>query len=389
MADFRYPPDCEDLRAEVRAWLATAMEEADAHADPRDLTGLAEPFERELHRQAGERGWLAMDPLRQSVFDFEVARADAPVIDTAMTLAGSVVNLFASDAQRRDVLARMHGGEVEVSIAYTEPGAGSDLTAITTTARPHGDGWVLDGVKSLITGPHKADLCCTIAVTDPDVAPRRGMTMFLVPMSAPGVSVVRTTTMNGWDLGEVHLAGVRVGPDAVLGEVGHGWQQMALAISAERSGVFLNGFARHALDLLLAHVRTTTRDGRLLADDPLVLDQVGRLEAAWADAERLSRRALWAATTEGAEPVPAIGSMAKVVSSELQQDIARTAVEIVGPEALTWAPLFGSDAAGPADRGRFGFEVLERVHPTIGAGANEVQRDAIATLGLGLPRRQA
>src|SRR5690606_38201487 len=100
-------------------------------------------------------------------------------------------------------------------------------------------------------------------------------------------------------------------------------------------------FARHALDLLLTHVRTATRDGRPLADDPVVLDQVGRLEAAWADAERLSRRALWVATTEDTEPVPAIGSMAKVVSSELQQDIARTAVEIVGPEALTWAPLFG------------------------------------------------
>jgi alkylation response protein AidB-like acyl-CoA dehydrogenase len=388
MADFRYPPDCEELRTEVRAWLATAMDGADAHADPRDLTGLAEPFERELHRQAGERGWLAMDGLRQSVFDFEVARADAPVVDTAMTLAGSVITLFASDEQRRDVLARMHAGEVEVSIAYTEPGAGSDLTAVATTARPDGDDWVLDGVKSLITGPHKADHACVIAVTDPDVAPRKGMTMFLVPMGAPGVSVVRTPTMNGWDLGEIHLDGVRLGPGAVLGEVGNGWRQMALAISAERSGVFLNGFARHALDLLVEHVRGAVRDGRPLAHDPVVVDAVGRLEAAWADAERLSRRALWTATTDGAEPDPAIGSMAKVVASELQQDIARTAVELVGPAALTWGPLFGSDADGAADRGRFAFEVLERVHPTIGAGTSEVQRDAIATLGLGLPRRK-
>lgn len=388
MADFRYPSDCEALRAEVRAWLATTMEGADAHADPHDLTGLAEPFERTLHREAGERGWLAMGGLRQSVFDFEVARADAPVIDTAMTLAGSVITLFASDEQRRDVLARMHAGEVEVSIAYTEPGAGSDLTAVATTARADGDGWVLDGVKSLITGPHKADLACVIAVTDPDAAPRKGMTMFLVPMGAPGVSVVRTPTMNGWDLGEIHLAGARVRADAVLGEVGNGWRQMALAIGAERSGVFLNGFARHALDLLVEHVRGAVRDGRPLADDPVVVDQVGRLEAAWADAERLSRRALWTATTDGAEPEPAIGSMAKVVSSELQQDIARTAVEVVGPEALTWGPLFGAEAGStPADRGRFAYEVLERVHPTIGAGASEVQRDAIATLGLGLRRR--
>ncbi len=393
MADFRYPPDCEALRAEVRSFLTRAMADADAHADHRDLTGLAEPFERELHRQAGARGWLGMDPLRQSVFDFEVARADAPAIDTAMTNAGVAVSMFGAD-RHRDLLAAMRAGEVEMSIAYTEPGAGSDLTALATTARADRDGWVLDGVKSLVTGPHKADLCCTIAVTDPDVAPRRGMTMFLVPMHTPGVRVVRTTTMNGWDLGEIHFDGARLGPEAVLGEVGGGWRQMAMALTAERSGVFLNGFARHALDLLLEHVRTTSRDGQPLADDPVVLDEVGRLEAAWADAERLSRRALWTATTEGAEPDPALGSMAKVVASELQQDIARTALELVGPAALTWGPLFGggadaADTTGPADRGRFGFEVLERVHPTIGAGANEVQRDTIATLGLGLPRRRA
>ncbi len=385
MADFRYPTDCEELRAEVRSFLVEAMAGADDHADPGDLTGLAEPFERDLHRRAGARGWLAMDTLRQSVFDFEVARADAPLVDTAMTLAGSAVGLFASEEQRRRVLEPMRAGEIEVCIAYTEPGAGSDLTAVSSTARPEGDGWVLDGRKVLVTGAHKSDLCCTIAVTAPEQPPRRSMSMFLVPIDADGVEVVRHQTMNGWSLSEIRFGGVRLGPDALLGDREAGWRQMAAALAAERSGVFLNGFARHALDLLLEHVRRAESDGLPLADDPLVVDAVGRLEVAWAASERLSRRALWAATARQSDP--ALGPMAKVVASELQQDIARTAITLVGPDALAWGPLFGSNATGPAARGRFAYEYLERVHPTIGAGANEVQREAIATYGLGLPRK--
>lgn len=388
MNDFRYPPECEALRAEVRTFLTDAMADADEHADPRDLTGLAEPFERELQRRAGARGWLSMDLLRQSVVDFEVARADAPIVDTAMTNAGPAVVLFGTEEHHRDVLAAMRSGEVEVCIAYTEPGAGSDLTAISTTARPDGDGWVLDGTKVLVTGAHKADLCCTVAVTAPDQPPRRSMSMFLVPLDGDGVEVLRHQTMNGWDLDEIRFTGARVGPEGLLGERDAGWRQMAVALTAERSGVFLNGFARHALDLLVDHVRSTTRGGVPLAEDPFVLEAVGRLEAAWADAERLSRRALWSATSDGAEPDPAIGSMAKVVASELHQELARTATDIVGPAALAWGPLFGGDGT-PADRGRFAYDYLERVHPSIGAGANEVHRDAIASYGLGLPPRNS
>lgn len=373
MADFRYSSEHEALRAEVRGFLAEAMADADAHADPADLTGLAEPFERSLHRQAGARGWLRSDdPLRQSIFDFEVARADAPLVDTAMTLAGSAVELFASDHQRGALLSRMHAGEVEVCIAYSEPDAGSDLTALAATARADTDGWVLDGCKVLVTGAHKADVCLTVAITAPEAPPRKAMSMFLVPMGAPGVEVVRHETMNGWTLDEIRFQGVRLGPDALLGAREAGWRQLAAALAAERSGVFLNGFARRALDLLLDRVRGSDR-----AEDPLVVDAIGRLEVAWAASERLSRRALWTACSGEVDPV--LGPMAKVVASELQQDIARTAMEVLGPEALAWGPLFGGDG-----NGRFAYEYLERVHPTIGAGANEVQRDAIARHGLGL-----
>ena len=210
--------------------------------------------------------------------------------------------------------------------------------------------------------------------------------MFLVDLRSPGVSIRRRPTLNGWTLDEIELDGVRVGPDALLGVEGEGWRQMGSALAAERSGMFWLGFGRHVLDLLGHHVCTTEVAGRLLADDPLVIDDIGRLETAWASADLLSRRALWSQSTD--TDVAAATAMAKVVTTELLQDIAQAATEIAGADGLVWAPLFsGADLPGAAAGGRFAWEYLERVHGTIGAGVNEVHRDAVAATLLGRPSR--
>jgi len=386
MADFRFPPDCEALRAEVRAFLADEVPtDLAPFSDPRDLTGLEEGFERRLQAAAGERGWLSLDPVHQALLTLAAARADAPLIDTAMTLAGAAVRRFGA-AHHRSLLERMAAGEVEMCAAYTEPGAGSDLGAVAATARPEGGGWVIDGTKTLVTGAHKSDACVTIARTEPDpeVRPRDAMTMFVVALPHPGVEVRRLETMNGWSLGEIIFSGAVVGPDAVLGEVGAGWRQMAQALAAERSGMFWLGFARHVLDLLVDHVATGVVDGRPMGEDPLVLDRVGRLEAEWSAADRLARRVIWDSAGDGVEP--ALPSMSKVVATELLQRIAVAAVEIAGVEGLVWAPLFRGGDVPAAAGGRFAWEYLERVHGTIGSGANEVHRDAIAALATDLPR---
>jgi alkylation response protein AidB-like acyl-CoA dehydrogenase len=387
MADFRFSPETEELRAEVVAWLAGLDPGSlSAHADPGDLTGLDEAFERSLQAEAGQRGWLDLPVEQQAVFNFEAARADAPVIDTAMTLTGTAVGRFATNDHHRGVLADMAAGLVEGCTAYTEPEAGTDLAALRGTATPDGDGWVLDATKTLVTGPHKADWCVTILRTEPEAAVRAGLSMFLVDMHTPGVRVRRQPTLNGWTLGEITLDAVRVGPDALLGVRGEGWRQMGAALAVERSGMFWLGFARHVLDLLGRHLCTAEHDGGVLADDPLVLDELGRLETAWASADLLSRRALWAQTTD--TDVAAATAMAKIVTTELLQDIAQAATEITGAPGLVWAPLFsGDDIPDGAAGGRFAWEYLERIHGTIGAGVNEVHRDAIAGLLLGRPNR--
>lgn len=387
MADFRFSPEAEAFRREVVAWLER-LEPATlaTHADPGDLTGLAEGFERSLHAEAGARGWLDRPAELQAVFNFEVARADAPVVDTAMTLIGGAVSRFAVNDRQRQVLADMAAGRVEGCAAYTEPDAGTDLAAMRGRATRHGHEWVLHGTKTLVTGAHKADWCVTVLRTDPHGPARDALSMFLIELRQPGVRIRRLPTLNGWTLGEIEFDGVRVGADALLGTEGAGWRQMGAALAAERAGTFWLGFARHLLDLLGRYVCTTVRDGVVLADDPIVLDEIGRLETAWASADLLSRRALWSQIND--TDVMAATAMAKVVTTELLQQIAQAATEIAEAEGTVWAPLFtGEQIPGAASGGRFAWEYLERVHATIGAGVNEVHRDAIATTVLGRPAR--
>jgi len=394
--DFRFDDDVEGYRHEVAATFAAAMapERTAGAGDPEDLTGLSERFERAVHAQIGELGHLGIGlpaslggggrrPSYEAVFNLEAAAWDAPVVDTAMRLAGYPILAYGSDAQRAWFLPRLLAGRIEMCIAYSEEAAGSDLSAIRTAAVPDGDGWLLSGEKALVTGSHKADWCCTLARTRADGPPREAMTMLLVDLTQPGVQRRRRETMNGWTLGEIAFDRVRLGPEAVLGAVGEGWRQVLSAVQAERSGMSYLGFARHVFDDLVAHVRRAEGPGGPLADDPGVRDQVAALAIDLDAGMRLAKRALW--VQERGEPTAVLASMSKVYATELLQRLAQAATEIAGHAGLVHSPLFAAAPGPAAAGGRFAWEYLERVHGTISVGANELQRDLIARQGLGLP----
>ena len=389
-----FAPAVEEFRAEVRDYLRASMapEHTNAHADPRDLTGLDEDFERALQRDAGARGYLALtlpaaygggarSTAYRAAFSLEAAAFDAPLIDTALTLGGAPILAFGSDEQRAALLPAMARGETTLCIAYSEAEAGSDLTGITTTARPDGDGWRIDGTKVLVTGAHKADWCLLVARTDPDAKPRDAMTMFLVETATPGISVCRTRTANDWTLADVIFDGVHVPESAVLGEVGRGFAQMAAAIADERSGFFWVGWAQRRLDDLVTLVRGDER--ATPAERQCARDTVARLWIDVALAHSLAWRVVDA--QEDGRDTTVLASMSKVFVTELLQRIASAGVALLGPRGLVTAPLFGPDDPDAAFHGRFAYEVVERLHPTISVGSNEIQRDVIAHRGLGLP----
>ncbi|MGP0030498.1 MAG: acyl-CoA dehydrogenase family protein [Acidimicrobiales bacterium] len=395
--DFRFAPEVEAFRDEVRAFLEREMapDHVATQGDAGDLTGLRQEFERALLQRAGRRGFLGVSlpaawggggrPVSyQAAFDLEVAAHDAPLVDTAITLAAHPLVAWGSPAQLAFFLPRLLDGELLMCIAYTEPDAGSDLASLTTVAEADGEGFSLTGVKSLVTGAHKADWCLTIARTRPEGPPRQGLSMFLVDMGSDGLRVRRRRTMNQWTLSEIVFDHVAVGADALLGRRDDGWRQLAAAVATEGGGMFYVGFARHALERLVRYAVTTERDGVRLADDPLVRDRLAELHIEWATAERLAKRAVWMEEVGRDNAVAA--AMAKVYASELLQRLALAAADVGGADAVTYRPLFAPDASERGGEGRMAWEYLERVHGTIGGGTNEIKRSMIAQQGLGLPR---
>jgi alkylation response protein AidB-like acyl-CoA dehydrogenase len=394
--DFRFAPEVDAFRGEVRSFLDEEMSSgrSAANGDGRDLTGLTEEFERALLRRAGERGMLGISIPAElggggrpasygAAFNLEVAKHDAPLIDTAITLMAQPLMAWGTPAQQAFFLPAMMAGELTACIAYTEPDAGSDLARLSMMAETDGDDFVLTGVKSQVTGSHKADWCCTIARTRPDGPARDGMSMFLVDMRSGGVSRRRRRTMNGWTLGEIVFDRVRVGPDGLLGRRDNGWRQLIATVGTEGGGMFHIGFAHLVLDRLVASVVGMRQDGLPLADDPVVRDRVAALSIELEVAERLARRAVW--MEEQGEDNSVVAAMGKVYATELLQRLARVATDVCGLDGTAYRSLFGPGSSSELGEGRFGWEYLERVHGTIGGGTNELKRTVIARAGLGLP----
>ena len=267
--DFRFTSEVESFRREVTHFLDQEMAPGRTtdDGDDGDLTGLSEEFGRAILRRAGARGFLGISipselggggrsASHRAAFNLEVSAHDAPLIDTAVTLIAQPLVAWGSPQQQSFFLPRIVAGEIEACIAYTEPGAGSDLGSLTTVAEPDGDDYLLSGIKSLVTGSHKADWCCTIARTRPDVPARDGLSMFLVDMRSEGLTVRHRPTMNRWTLGEMVFDRVRVGPGGLLGQRDQGWRQLVTAVATEGAGMFHIGFAQMALERLIAHVKS-------------------------------------------------------------------------------------------------------------------------------------
>ncbi len=385
----------EAFRAEVCSWLTAQLtpERTAAQANPRDRTGLTEGFERELAREAGRRGWLGISVPAEhggggrpadfaAAFGFEAAYHHAPVIDTAIVLAGAPVIAFGSPQQHAQLLPRMVSGDIEMCIAYTEPQAGNDLSALASSAIPQADGgWLLSGHKTLLTGADKADFCLTIARTDPSVPARRGSSMFVVDMRAPGISVIRQRTMVGYDLFEIVFDHVALPPQALLGTPGDGWHQLTYAVDQERNGSFNLGWCQRLFDEIHAYAKEE-RHGSRPIDDPVVAD---RLAGLWVELQTGRRSALRLVDEElSGRRSAATASTGKVVLTELAQRLAQFGSELAGPAGTISGTLFGPVAPGAPARGRFGYEYLFRFDGSIGVGANEVHRIGIASAALGV-----
>ncbi len=378
LTELRLPPELHRWRGEVRDFLASEMapDRVAGHIDPSDLTGLDRTFERHHQQAAASRGMTAISlPVSDGgggrsrawkhVYDMEAAYHGGPSIDTGVTLCGFALSRFGTPDQKQRWLDPMVAGEMLGAIAYSEAGAGNNLAAIATTATQTSGGWELNGTKSHVTGAHKADMAVVLAVTDPGGHSRSSMTMFLVPMDSQGVEVRRRRTLNRWTLGEINFRKVLLGSDDVLGEVGKGWSQVMAAVAAERGSLAHYGWAERWLERIPPGVAPLER---------------ARLHVATARVRPFSLRLIDLELASA--PVGYEASMTKVASTELLQEIARTARSSAGLAKTGWNPMLDP---GPA----YAYDALEAIHPTISVGANETHRDMIAAALLDQDRSPA
>jgi alkylation response protein AidB-like acyl-CoA dehydrogenase len=392
--DLAYSDRDEAFRAEVRAWLEREVPAHGAPPPPGDWPA-RRAYDTAWQRKLSDAGYAGLawpaafggrglPVTQQLVYLEEYARADAPYISVnfvGMMHAGPTLIAEGTDEQRSFHLPRILNGEHVWCQGFSEPGAGSDLASLSTRATRHGDEYVVSGQKIWSTRAHVADYCELLARTDPDAPKHKGITWLILDMHQPGVEVRPMRTIDGQShFCEVFLDEARVPVTNRVGDENDGWRVTNVTLRFERG----TAFAQHIITMrsqirrlvsLAMHRRTT---GGTAWDDTSLRRRIGRLEAGVEALWRMTQMCIAEAEHTGA-PAP-IGSAVKLRYSELSQEIAELAMQVIGRPVVGNADFDGvwtSDAVA---------EYLWSLQYTIAAGTSQIQRNVIAERILGLPR---
>jgi alkylation response protein AidB-like acyl-CoA dehydrogenase len=392
--DLAFTPREEAFRAELRAWL-------DAHRPP-GWTGHAEfasladevAFLRTWQRTLHEGRWVGLHWPREYggrgasvvehyIFQEEIAAARAPEIINriGVNLVGPTLIAHGSEEQKRRFLPKIMPAEELWCQLFSEPGAGSDLTALRTRAERRGDGWVVTGQKVWTSYAQFARWGILLARTDPDAPKAKGISYFICDMHAAGVTVRPLRQMTGSEeFNEVFLDEVFV-PDAQrVGEVNAGWAIANTTLAHER-GTSPRQLVIHRMLLqdLLRLAREGVNGGSSRARDP-VLRQ--RLAQHWIEVE-ITRLNNWRTLTRLArrEALGPESSFIKLFWSEMSQRMHDTLMELLGPAGLCWQPGPQAIAGGRLSRSYLYYRAA-----SLFAGSSEIQRNILAERVLGLPR---
>ncbi|HSS25455.1 MAG TPA: acyl-CoA dehydrogenase family protein [Mycobacterium sp.] len=385
-----YTPEQEELRAEIRATLEQVMTpERIAAIDERIEGG---PEVRECIRalaaanllgvgwpkEYGGRGFSAIE---QFIFSEEARRVNAPIPLVTLNTVGPTLMQCGTEEHKQKFLPAILDGSIEFAIGYSEPGAGSDLASLRTTAVRDGSGpdaeYVINGQKMFTSGAAYADYIWLAARTDPDAKKHKGISILIVPTSSPGFSWQPLHTMPGISTFYTFYDDVRVPASALVGGENQGWQLITTQLNFERAALGNLGALEPLFEKTLDWATTTEVDGGRVIDQPWMQLALARVEAQVA-AYKLVNLRVNTAMTKGVLNMGE-ASAAKVFGTELTQQVARQLLEVLDHNGLRRgadAPLRG------ALESAYRFAVIN----TFGGGANEIQRDIIAMAGLGMPR---
>ena len=388
--DFEFSNEELSFRNELSAWLkeelANRPEKGGDDADAEWAFGL------EMRKKLADKGWLTMawpeeyggqgvSHMMQVVFAEEMSYTRAPGRDVFGTrMMAPTLMIHGTEEQKREFLPPVSKGEVQWCQGYSEPESGSDLASLQTRAVEDGDDFIINGTKIWTSSAHRADHIMVLTRTDPDAPKHRGISFLLCDMNTPGLTVNPIINMAGdHGFNMVTFDNVRVPKKNLVGEQNRGWYVGATLLDFERSGVDYSAGGRRVLEELITYAKDNDQNGSLIASNAIMRNRLADL-AIEVDVSRLISYNIAWMQGEGLVPNKE-SSMGKIVGTELQQHLSETGMQMLGlhgqlEPGSKYAPM----------QGRIEHMHLTNVSETIQAGTSEIQRNIIATRGLGLPR---
>lgn len=381
-----YTPEQEQLRDELAAYydriLTPEIREA-VH-----LEHGCGPMTREVVKQMAADGWYGIgwpteyggqgrSQLEQFIFFDESMRAGAPVPMLTINTVGPTIMQFGTDEQKREFLPRILSGEIHFSIGYSEPEAGTDLAALKCRADLDGDEYVINGQKMWTSLASDADYCWLAVRTDQEASKHKGISMLIVDLKSPGITVEPLHLLSTHDINAVYYDNVRVPAANLVGGVNKGWGLIMNQLNHERVTLCSSGLLEQSYqDVVGFAADHKLGDGRRVIDQEWVQLNVAKVRAGL-DFLRLIN---WKVASSDHLDV-ADASTIKVFGTEFYLESFRLLMEVLGPRAY-----LARDSAADVLRGRLELNYRSLIILTFGGGTNEIQRDLIAMFGLGLPR---
>ena len=390
--DFDFSPEQLAFRDEVEQFL-------DENDDPDvfDVTreNMAQivdtPKRRAFMRKVGDKGWLGItwpkewggqegDGVYEYLLNEALARRGGPQIGKGVGIIGKTILAHGNERLKQEFLPKILRNEVEFAVGYSEPEAGSDAASMKLKATRDGAGWRLNGQKTWTTSAHFAEWYWVGARTDPDAPKHHGITLFLVPLDHPGITINGIWTMGDERTNDVFFDDVWVSDDYVVGELNKGFQYISEALDLERFTMFTFSPIEQRLEVLTDYVANASRDGEPLRDDPVVRRTIAQL-ATQGEVARLLGLRVVAASMKGGAPPTTESSEYKLYATELSKRLADASMDIGGPGTQLRVKTAAAPMAGRAES-TYRYTVID----TIGGGASEIQKNIIARRKLGLPK---
>ena len=384
-----------EFRREVSEWLDREITDDLREEFAHEVSYLRVPMAwspkvLEFNTKLGAKGWIGLHwpakyggggrTLRdQLVVVEELASRYAKIVSSQSLHATSILLVHGTEEQKMEVIPRVARGEIEISLGYTEPNAGSDVANIQMRAVEQDDHYVITGEKIFNTMAHWASYHWMLARTDPAAQPKhRGLTMFLVDLKTPGITVRPIKTIDDARTNSVHYDEVKVPKSRMVGPKNRGFYVAMEALGQERLFVFNPHFYRALFNDIVEYAKTTRRNGSFLAQDPSVRHALAELDVKLSVADLLYRRVIW--MLESKKPVISEVSMFKMFMTETGQELVRRTLDLIGLPGLLRAESRRSVVRGLVAMGQEG-----TIFHTFAGGASELMRNIIAMRGYGLP----